>query len=150
MDPKKRILIVDDESDLVEVFRMRLEREGYEILTAYDGQEGLQKARTGNPDLILLDIMMPKINGYQVCLALKTDRRFAHIPIIFISANLDNTEIVGYSIGESKADDRMQKPIDQNYLINRIRELLSPSKLMDASAHSHSGHSESAESSEGE
>ena len=79
---KKRILLVDDEQALVEMISMRLEAEGYEVIPAYDGQQALDLARSENPDLIILDIMLPKMDGYKVCALLKKDSRYAGIPIL--------------------------------------------------------------------
>ena len=80
------ILVVDDEIQMVEMIKMRLEAYGYEIITAYDGIEGLNKAKKEKPDLILLDLMLPKLDGYQVCRMLKFDKTLNKIPIIMLTA----------------------------------------------------------------
>jgi DNA-binding response OmpR family regulator len=79
-------LVVDDESDIVQVLRFGLEAAGYIVESAADGQEGLRKARELEPDLILLDLMLPKLDGYKVCRLLKFDERYRHIPIVILSA----------------------------------------------------------------
>ena len=80
MNPKK-ILVVDDEVDLVETIRLPLEMEGYTVLVSYNGEDALNQARKENPNLIILDIMLPKLDGYKVCRLLKFDERYKHIPI---------------------------------------------------------------------
>ena len=83
---KPRILVVDDEPDLVAVLRMGLQMEGFEVLEAADGAEGLRRAREEKPDLLLLDLMLPKMDGYQVCRSLKFDSRYKSLPILILSA----------------------------------------------------------------
>ena len=82
----KRILIVDDEEGMVKVVKMYLEHHRYEVITANDGQVGLDKAKTEKPDLIVLDLMLPKIDGYKVCGLLKKDTRYAKIPVVMFTA----------------------------------------------------------------
>jgi len=118
----KKILVIDDERDLVETLTYRLEAFGYEVLTAYDGQEGLDKAREERPDLILLDVMMPKMDGYQVCRMLKFDEEFKSIPIIMLTARgQDSDRETGETVG---ADEYVTKPFEANDLTNKIKELL--------------------------
>ena len=81
----KRILVVDDEPQIVSMLKLRLEANGYKVITASDGEEGLQKAKDLKPDLIILDIIMPKMAGNEVAVALKGDKRFSRIPIIFLT-----------------------------------------------------------------
>src|SRR5512144_1558652 len=81
-----KILVVDDEADLVSVLRFGLQAEGFEVIDAADGETGLRLARDERPDLLVLDLMLPKLDGYQVCRALKFDERFRHLPIIILSA----------------------------------------------------------------
>ena len=81
-----KISIVDDENELREVVEMRLERHGFNVITANDGKEGLVKAKTENPDLIILVVMMPMMNGFQVCVELKEDEKYKNIPIILLTA----------------------------------------------------------------
>src|SRR5678816_2950102 len=84
--PRARVLVVDDEPDLVRILQFGLKAAGYEVESASDGQEGLKKAREMKPDIILLDLMLPKLDGYKVCRLLKFDERYKHIPIIILSA----------------------------------------------------------------
>lgn len=85
--PKNKILIIDDEPELVEAITVRLKASGYEIISAYDGQQGLDKAEKIKPDLILLDLIMPKKNGYEVCKNLKTNSSTRDIPILIFTAS---------------------------------------------------------------
>jgi len=119
---KKRILIVDDEKDIVETTQFRLELEGLECLAAYDGEEALVKAKRENPDLILLDIMLPKINGYKIARLLKFDELYKHIPIIMLTARTQETDI---KIGEETgADEYVTKPFDMDMLIALVKKYL--------------------------
>ena len=100
---KKRILIVDDEIDIVETIQFMLESQAFECLAAYDGEDALLKARTENPDLILLDIMLPKMNGFEVCEKLKSDKCTKSIPVLMITAlkelkDNDNVKFIYLSI----------------------------------------------------
>jgi CheY-like chemotaxis protein len=120
--PKKRILIVEDQAMIVGMLKMRLEANNYEVITAADGQEGLEKARKENPDLIILDIMLPKLNGYKVCQLLKADPNYNEIPII-ISSGRTPQEVgkVGKEVG---ADAYVSKPFEAEVLLSKIKELL--------------------------
>ena len=119
---QKRVLIVDDEEDLVIALGARLKAGGYEILVARDGLEALTKARTLNPDLILLDLMLPKMDGYKVARLLKFDQRYAAIPILMLTARgQEMDQDLGRQAG---ADDYMVKPFDSTELMERIKELL--------------------------
>jgi DNA-binding response OmpR family regulator len=121
-DEKKKILLVDDEEDLVTALTARLAASGYEVLVARDGLEALQKARALFPDLIVLDLMLPKMDGYKVARLLKFDQRYVNIPIIMLTARgQDIDQEAGKKAG---ADDYMVKPFDSAYLMTRIRELI--------------------------
>ncbi len=118
----KKILLVDDEESLVVLLGERLKFNGYEVITASDGQEGLDKAKKEKPDLILLDVMMPKMNGYQVCRLLKFDQRFKHIPIIMLTAR---TQAIDMKTGkETGADAYITKPFESDVLLNEMKKLL--------------------------
>ena len=122
MSKKKRILIVEDETELVEMVKMRLEANNYEVLTAYDGQEALEKARKEKPDLIVLDLMLPKIDGYKVCGLLKRDTRYAKIPIIIFTAKAqEEDKKLGEELG---AEAYIIKPFEPQVLLSKIKELL--------------------------
>jgi two-component system alkaline phosphatase synthesis response regulator PhoP len=119
-----RILIVDDEKDIVELLSYNLVREGYEIEVAYDGEEAIKKAKIFKPHLILLDIMMPKINGIEVCETLREmdDFKIGKSIIIFLTARSeDYSQIAGLEAG---ADDYIAKPIKIKILLARIKSLL--------------------------
>src|SRR5256714_10114919 len=116
-----RVLIVEDERDLVEVLVYNLQREGYETSVAHDGQEGLRKAQTLLPDLILLDIMLPGLSGTEICRELRAGERTRDIPIIILSAKAEETDqVVGFSLG---ADDYVTKPFSIKVLLQRIKAL---------------------------
>ena len=117
----KRILIVDDEPDILEIISYNLVNEGYEIYTAKDGNEAIERAKQLNPDLIILDIMMPKKTGIEVCSILRTQPLFQKTLIIFLTALSDEaSQIKGL---ESGADDYVSKPISPKVLISRVNAL---------------------------
>jgi len=119
---KKRILIVDDEEDILKVLRFRLEANNYEVLSASDGQEGLNKARSEKPDLIILDLMLPKLDGYKVCRMLKFDESYKAIPIIIFTARAQKSdEELGMEMG---ADAYIAKPFEPAILLGKMKELL--------------------------
>jgi len=119
---KDRILVIDDEPDLLSLARARLELAGYDVVTASDGEEGLEKARTSTPDLILLDLMLPKMNGFEVCEALKIDEKYKHIPIIILTVKFQPVDIrFAKALG---ADAYITKPFEGKELIEKIKELI--------------------------
>ncbi len=118
----KRILIVDDEESIIKLVKMYLEYHCYEVITANDGQEGLSKAKTEKPDLIVLDLMLPRINGYKVCGLLKKDTRYAKTPVILFTAKAQERDIkLGEEVG---ADAYITKPFEPEVLLSKIKELL--------------------------
>lgn len=117
----KKVLIADDEPDILEIIGYNLTREGYEIYTAKDGDEALQKARQLSPDLIVLDIMMPRKTGVEVCQALRSQPAFQDTLIIFLTALSDEaSQIKGLETG---ADDYVSKPISPKVLVSRVNAL---------------------------
>lgn len=121
-DPKPRVLIVDDEPDLLSVLHFGLEVEGFDVLEATDGEQGLEMARSHQPDLIVLDLMLPRMDGYKVCRALKFDDRYKRIPIFILSARSGETDRrLALDLG---ADAYVTKPYDMKDLVGRIRERL--------------------------
>jgi two-component system alkaline phosphatase synthesis response regulator PhoP len=117
----KRILIADDEPDILEIIQYNLVKEGYEILTAKDGEEALARANSGRPDMIILDIMMPKKTGVEVCEILRSQPSFKEVLIIFLTAlNDEVSHIRGLETG---ADDYVAKPVSPKVLISRINAL---------------------------
>jgi two-component system phosphate regulon response regulator PhoB len=118
---KPRILVIEDERDLTDVLVYNLNREGYETVVARDGQEGLRKAQTLLPDVILLDLMLPLLGGLEVCRELRAGERTRDIPIIMLTARAEETDqVVGFSLG---ADDYVTKPFSVKVLIQRIKAL---------------------------
>ncbi len=118
----KKILLVDDEPSIVKMIGKRLEVEGFEVTVAMDGQEGLQKAQSQQQDLIILDLMLPKLNGYEGCGLLKRDSRYEKIPIIMLSARAqEKDETEGLAAGASAF---MTKPFKSQELVERIKALL--------------------------
>ena len=125
MAGKPRILLVDDEPSIVKMVGKRLEIEGFDVLVAVDGQEGLAKAQQDGPDLIILDLMLPKLNGYEVCTMLKQDTRYQQIPIVLFTAKAqDKDEKLGMECG---ANAYVRKPFRAQELLEKIRALLAPS-----------------------
>jgi DNA-binding response OmpR family regulator len=118
----KRILVVDDEPELLMAIEIRLKMSGYETMAAHDGQEGLERARKDKPDLIILDLMLPKIDGYKVCALLKADARYSNIPIIMLTARAQDTdEKLGLEVG---ANAFITKPFQHEAVLAKIKELL--------------------------
>ena len=117
----KQILIADDEPDILEIIRYNLEKEGYEVITAKDGNEAIEKAKEFYPGLIILDIMMPRKNGVEVCQILRTQPSFQDTLIIFLTAMSDESaQIKGLETG---ADDYISKPISPKVLVSRVNAL---------------------------
>jgi len=119
---KKKILLVEDEKVLMETVTLRLEANGYEVISAYDGFKGLEKAKKEKPDLIILDLMLPKMDGYKVCGLLKADTRYNKIPIIMFTARAQESDKkMGKEMG---ADAYITKPFEPQALLEKISELL--------------------------
>jgi two-component system alkaline phosphatase synthesis response regulator PhoP len=122
-----KILIVDDDPDLVEAVTMILESKDYDVIAAYGGIEGLEKAKTEDPDLIVLDVMMPDKDGYAVCKELKADPQYSKIPILLLTAVVSKISTTRYTqqMGlETEADDYIDKPVEPAELVRRIEVLL--------------------------
>ena len=118
---KPRILIIEDERGLTDVLSYNLTREGYEPIVAHDGQEGLRKAQMLLPDLIILDLMLPGIDGLEVCRQLRAGKQTAAIPILMLTAKSEEMDqVVGFTVG---ADDYVTKPFSVKVLLQRIRAL---------------------------
>jgi len=121
-----KILIIEDEEDILTALQIRLVANGYEIISASDGPEGLRKARTDGPDLIILDIMLPKLDGYQIARMLKYDENYRNIPIIMLTAKVQQSDVKQGL--ESGADAYMTKPFKGEELLAQIETLLSKRK----------------------
>ena len=120
--PRARVLVVDDEADLVRILQFGLEAIGYQVETASDGQEALKKARETKPDIILLDLMLPKLDGYKVCRLLKFDERYKNIPIIILSARTqEGDQLLAMEMGANRF---ITKPYDFAEVLSHIETLL--------------------------
>lgn len=117
MDEKKKVLIVEDEKSIVDILRFNLEREGYQTLTAYDGRAGLEMALTKDPDLVLLDVMLPKMIGFDVCRGIRD--KGSNVPVIILTAREEEADkVLGLEIG---ADDYITKPFSMRELMARVK-----------------------------
>lgn len=123
MEPKgRKVLIADDEPDILEILKYNLEKEGYTVITAKDGDEALQKAKQTAPDLIVLDMMMPKRSGMEVCEVLRAQTAFKNTLIMFLTALSDETtQLKGFDTG---ADDYVTKPISTSVFVSKVAALL--------------------------
>lgn len=122
MDKLAKILVVDDSPFILEIIETILEDSGFEVITADDGERAYTRATTESPDLMVLDLMLPKKNGYEVCKLLKGDERYRQIPIIMLTARVnEEDEIKGKAAG---ADVYMGKPFELDDLVSKVKELL--------------------------
>jgi len=120
--PKSKILVVDDEEDILELVRYNLVKEGYEVDCVTSGEDALKRAKTGHPDLLVLDLMLPGVDGFEVCKQLKRNDETAQIPILMLTAKGEDADIVaGLELG---ADDYLTKPFSPKVLVARIRAIL--------------------------
>ncbi|MBQ8852485.1 MAG: response regulator transcription factor [Oscillibacter sp.] len=128
MSEQKTVLIVEDEKNIVDILRFNLVREGYRTIEAYDGEDGLNKARSENPDLILLDVMLPKMIGFDVCRELRKEGN--NVPVIILTAREEETDkVLGLEIG---ADDYITKPFSMRELIARVGANIRRSAMLSA------------------
>jgi len=119
---KKKIMVVDDEADIRELIKFNLEKEGFDVVPVSDGETALEEARLRQPDLIILDVMLPGIDGIEVCFKLKSDNNYKSIPIVMLSAKSDESDqLVGLKIG---ADDYLVKPFSPKVLVAKITAIL--------------------------
>ena len=127
MSEKKRILVVDDEPDFCAIVQGNLEKEGFDVEVAYDGVEGIEKVHANPPDAIVLDVMMPEKDGYVVCKELKSDGKYAGIPIVLLTAVADKVTSTRYSHYDgmsTEADDYLPKPASAEQITQSIKNLL--------------------------
>ena len=124
---KKKILLVDDDADFTEAVKLLLESRSYDVTAANDGKEGLKKVQTEEPNLIILDVMMPEMDGYQVCAKLKADPKYRQIPILLLTAvgeaitTTSYTKEMGMRI---EADDYIPTPVEPIEIVERVEKLL--------------------------
>ena len=124
---QKRILVVDDEPDLVLMVKKNLEKEGYKVEVAYNGAEAMEKVKANPPDAIVLDVMMPEKDGYEVCSELKNDEKFENIPIVMLTAVADHVSSTRYSHADGmsmEADDYLPKPASPEEISESVKRLL--------------------------
>jgi|SRR5215831_10502075 len=127
----RKILIIEDETDVADLLTLNLRKAGYKISTATDGASGLQKARNNKPDFIILDLMLPKMSGLEVCRILKSDTATAQMPILMLTAKAEEVDrIVGLEFG---ADDYVTKPFSPREIVLRIRAILRRGEKADES-----------------
>ena len=121
-ETKKKILIVDDEIDIVETLKFILEDAGYQCYCAFDGEEGFNLSREIMPDLMILDVMMPKINGYKISRLLKYDNKYKNIPIMMVTArSQDEDKLIGEETG---VNEYITKPFEIDYVVEKVNEYL--------------------------
>ncbi len=122
MAPRTRVLVIDDDPVILELLRINFEIEGFEVISACDGQEGLDRASADHPDVILSDIMMPRLDGLQLLTRLKDDPATAKVPVVLLSAKAQRAEVdKGLALG---ADDYVTKPFDPLELLDRVNAAL--------------------------
>jgi two-component system, OmpR family, alkaline phosphatase synthesis response regulator PhoP len=124
---KKKILLVDDDADFTEAIRLLLESRSYVVYVANDGREGLKKVGAEKPDLVILDVMMPEMDGYQVCARLKSDPEYSHTPILLLTAVGESIPTTNYTkeMGmKIEADDYIAKPVEPIDIVGRVEKLL--------------------------
>ena len=120
--PGTRVLIIEDQRDLTDVLSYNLQREGYEVVVAREGREGLRKAQTLLPSLLILDLMLPGVDGLDICRELRASPQTSNIPILMLTAKTEETDqIVGFAVG---ADDYVTKPFSVKVLLQRVKALL--------------------------
>ena len=127
MSEKKRILVVDDEPDFCSIVQGQLEKEGFAVELAYDGVQGLEKVQANPPDAIVLDVMMPEMDGYELCNKLKSDEKYVDIPIILLTAVASHVTSTRYSHRDgmsTEADDYIAKPASAEEIADSIKRLL--------------------------
>ena len=127
MTAKKRILVVDDEPDFCLIVQGQLEKEGFEVDLAYNGVEGLEKVQANPPDAIVLDVMMPEKDGYEVCKELKDDDKFCDIPVLLLTAVASHVTSTRYSHADgmaTEADDYIAKPASAEEISQSLKRML--------------------------
>ncbi|MDY6933695.1 MAG: response regulator [Spirochaetota bacterium] len=127
MADKKKVLLVDDDPDFVEATRLIIEKGGYDVQVAYDGNEGYEKVKAYRPDVMVLDVMMPHKDGYTLCSELKSDPEYNEIPILLLTAvasHISETKYTPRMGMETEAEDYLDKPAEPKEILERVRKLL--------------------------
>lgn len=120
----KKILVIEDDPSILRLIKYTLEREGYQVLTASNGLEGLRKAKREEPDLTILDVMLPGIDGFEICHRLRAEPQTAQLPILMLSAKTqEKDKVAGFKVG---ADDYLTKPVHPSEIVSRVETLLAP------------------------
>jgi adenylate cyclase len=117
-----KVLVVDDDPVIIKLLQVNFEMEGYDVVAAANGEEGLAMARSAAPDIVVSDVMMPKMDGLQLAAEMKADAALAHIPVILLSAKAQSADV---EAGLTNADDYVTKPFDPLELLDRVASLLS-------------------------
>jgi two-component system alkaline phosphatase synthesis response regulator PhoP len=134
---KQKILLVDDEKDILDLLSYNLEKEGYAVLTAKNGREAVDVAKKHRPDLVLMDVMMPEMDGMEACRLIREESALAHVMIAFLTARSeDYSQIAGFDAG---ADDYIAKPIKPRVLVSRVKALLRRSNAAQITPESQNG-----------
>lgn len=118
----KKILVVDDEPDVLKIVTFRLKKEGYEVITARDGQEALDLVNRERPDLVLLDLRLPVVDGYEVCKRLKTDEDLRQIPVILLTAS--SATKIAEKTKDFQAEDYLIKPFEPEELLDKVKKFI--------------------------
>jgi two-component system alkaline phosphatase synthesis response regulator PhoP len=127
VEKQARVLLIDDDPDFVAATKIVLESKPFQVITALDGDEGLKKAREQKPDVIILDVIMPTKDGFDVCVQLKKEPELADIPVIMLTSFAQRVGDTSISVGKGltiEADDYIDKPVNPNELIRRVERLL--------------------------
>lgn len=127
MSKNKKVLIIDDDPDDVELIKMALKKKSYDLIVAWNGKEGVEKAKKEKPDAIILDIMMPEKDGFKACKEIKGDPELENIPVLVLTAVSQHFSDTSYAKGEGlslESDDYIEKPIDGEYLVKRLEKYL--------------------------
>ena len=119
--PMKRILVVDDDKIVLKLIESYLVPEGYDLIFAEDGLDGIMKVKNESPDLVVLDVVLPEINGYDICYQLRFNEEFEHVPIVLVTEREDE---IGEKIGQRVNMRYIQKPVGKDELLEKIRELI--------------------------
>ena len=126
MAEKKKILVVDDDLDTLDIVKIKLESAGFKVITSADGVDAISKINSDNPDLVILDVMLPKVNGFKIARLIKFDERLRHIPLFLFTARTQKSDIdLGNSVG---ADEYITKPFDPEDLLAKVNSHLSKIK----------------------
>ncbi len=128
----KRVLIIEDDRDIIELVRYNLEQEGFSLVSARDGLSGLEQVKKSPPDVLLLDLMLPKLSGLEICKAIRRDEKLNRLPVLMLTARGEESDrVVGLELG---ADDYVTKPFSPRELVARVRALLRRADASDAGA----------------